>query len=72
MFSLIKRDTMGTFHSISKKHLRNYLNEFEFRWNTRKMDDGERVSRAVKQVEGKRLQLSVDAPRIWAWISGER
>jgi transposase-like protein len=64
VFSLIKRATMGTFHSISKKHLPNYLNEFEFRWNTRKLDDGERVSRAVKQVEGKRLQYreSVDAP----------
>jgi hypothetical protein len=44
--------------------LADYLNEFEFRWNTRKVNDGERVSQAVKQVEGKRLQYreSVDAP----------
>jgi hypothetical protein len=37
VFSLIKRGVMGTFHSVSKKHLPNYLNEFEFRWNTRRL-----------------------------------
>jgi hypothetical protein len=42
----------------------NYLNEFQFRWNTRKLDDGERVARAIKQIDGKRLQYreSVDFP----------
>jgi hypothetical protein len=64
VFSLIKRGVMGTFHSVSKKHLPNYLNEFEFRWNTRKMNDGERVSAAIKKVDGKRLEYrdSVDNP----------
>lgn len=64
VFSLLKRGVMGTFHSVSRKHLPNYLNEFEFRWNTRKLDDGARVSRAVKQVDGKRLKYreSVDNP----------
>ena len=47
VFSLIKRGVMGTFHSVSKKHLPNYLNEFEFRYNTRKLDDGQRVTRAI-------------------------
>ena len=64
VFSLIQRGIMGTFHSVSRKHLPNYLNEFEFRWNTRKLDDGERVSRAIKQIVGKRLEYrqSVDNP----------
>ena len=55
---------MGTFHSVSRKHLRNYLNEFQFRWNTRKLDDGQRVSRVIKSLVGKRLEYreSVDAP----------
>ena len=55
---------MGTFHSISRKHIPNYLNEFEFRWNTRKLDDGQRVAKAIKQVDGKRLMYreSVDNP----------
>jgi hypothetical protein len=56
VFSLIKRGVMGTFHSVSRKHLPNYLNEFQFRWNTRKLDDGERVSRAIKKIDGKRLE----------------
>ena len=58
---------------MSRKHIPNYLNEFEFRWNTRKVDDGERVSRAIKQVDGKRLEYreSVDNPPYlvpeWKW-----
>ena len=64
VFSLVKRGIMGTFHSVSRKHLPNYLNEFEFRWNTRKMNDGERVAKAIRTVDGKRLQYreSVDMP----------
>lgn len=64
VFSLLKRGVMGSFHSVSRKHLPNYLGEFEFRWNTRKVDDGERVARAIKVVEGKRLEYreSVDNP----------
>jgi len=30
VFSLIKRGVMGTFHSVSRKHLPNYSHEFEF------------------------------------------
>jgi len=64
VFSLIQRGLMGTFHSVTRKHMPNYLNEFQFRWNTRKMDDGERVARAIKQIDGKRLEYreSVDCP----------
>jgi hypothetical protein len=64
VFSLLKRGVMGTFHSVSKKHLPNYLNEFEFRHNTRKLDDGQRVTAAIRKVQGKRLQYreSVDNP----------
>ena len=64
VFSLFKRGVVGTFHSISKKHLPNYLNEFEFRWDTRNMDDGLRVSTAIRRVDGKRLKYreSVDDP----------
>jgi hypothetical protein len=64
VFSLLKRGVMGTFHSLSRKHLPNYLGEFEFRYNTRKMNDGARVSAAVKSMQGKRLEYrqSVDNP----------
>ena len=64
---------MGGFHSVSKKHLPNYLNEFEFRWNTRKLDDGQRVSKAIRQVQGKRLEYreSVDNPPYLVQMMGK-
>lgn len=73
VFSLIKRGVMGTFHSVSRKHLANYLNEFEFRWNTRKLDDGQRVARAIRQVDGKRLEYreSVDNPPYLPAVRGQ-
>jgi len=54
-FALIKRGVYGTFHAVSKKHLHRYISEFEFRWNHRKIDDGERTVAAIKSAEGKRL-----------------
>lgn len=52
---MLKRGVYGTFHSVSKKHLQRYCDEFQFRWNNRKIDDGARVVVALTQVEGKRL-----------------
>lgn len=54
-FSLIKRGVYGSFHHVSKEHLPRYCNEFAFRWNTRKLTDGERMEVAVEMIEGKRL-----------------
>jgi len=56
-FALLKRGVNGTFHHISKKHLTRYCNEFSFRWDNRKVNDGERTEEAVKGMEGKRLML---------------
>lgn len=54
-FSLLKRGVYGTFHSVSKHHLHRYLSEFEFRYNHRHLDDGERTLAAIDGGEGKRL-----------------
>jgi len=53
-----------TLCGVTPKHLPNYLNEFEFRWNTRRLDDGARIARAIRFMNGKRLQYreSVDNP----------
>lgn len=54
-FSLLKRGIYGTFHNVSKRHLHRYCAEFDFRWNTRRMDDGARTVQAIRSAEGKRL-----------------
>ena len=54
-FALIKRGLMGIYHAVSKKHLPRYLAEFDFRWNVRKMNDGERTDLIVASAAGKRL-----------------
>ena len=54
-FALIKRGLMGIYHAVSKKHLHRYLGEFDFRWNTRSLNDGDRTEQAVKGAAGKRL-----------------
>ena len=35
-FALLKRGHYGIFHSLSKRHLHRYCDEFSFRWNNRK------------------------------------
>jgi transposase-like protein len=54
-FSLMKRAIFGAHHSISEAHLPRYLVEWDFKWNTRKMKDGERAALALRGAEGKRL-----------------
>lgn len=54
-FSLIKRGMYGTFHKVSPEHLQRYCDEFDFRWDHRKVKDVERTAIAVAQSKGKRL-----------------
>jgi transposase-like protein len=54
-FAVLKRGLTGIYHAVSKKHLHRYVGEFDFRWNTRKLNDGERTVAAVKGAAGKRL-----------------
>ena len=54
-FSLMKRAVFGTHHSISEAHLSRYLTEWDFKWNTRNIADGERAELALKGAEGRRL-----------------
>lgn len=55
LFSLIKRGMHGSFHHVSKEHLPKYLDEFAFRWNHRKVSDGERMRAMIEAAPGKRL-----------------
>ena len=37
-WALLKRGMFGQFHSVSKKHLQRYVDEFCFRYNLREYD----------------------------------
>lgn len=54
-FAGLKRQISGTHHSVSRKHLHRYINEVEFKYNTRQVDDGERTRLAIKAADGKHL-----------------
>ena len=54
-FALLKRGVYGNFHHVSRKHLHRYADEFAFRWNGRKLTDGERTEKALEMTAGKRL-----------------
>jgi hypothetical protein len=54
-FSLLKRGVVGAFHHVSPEHLPRYCDEFSFRWDFRKVSDGERMVEGLKRTVGKRL-----------------
>ncbi len=54
-FSILKRGITGVYHHVSEQHLKRYVTEFDFRYNTRKLNDFERSNEALKGIAGKRL-----------------
>ena len=54
-FSIFKRGVIGTYHHLSEAHLGRYTAEFDFRYNTRKLNDTERADIALQGITGKRL-----------------
>ncbi len=65
-FATLKRGINGVYHHVGKQHLHRYLSEFDFRYNSRKIKDGDRTLLAIKGVEGKRLMLrdSIGSQRV--------
>ncbi len=54
-WSLLKRSINGTYVSVEPFHLFRYLDEQVYRFNSRKLGDGERFSIAVAGILGKRV-----------------
>ncbi len=44
-----------TFHAVSREHLHRYVSEFEFRYNHRNLNNGQRTIAAIRAAESKRL-----------------
>jgi hypothetical protein len=58
-WSLLKRNLRGTYVAVEPFHLDRYLAEQCFRFNTSKThSDGERFTKALSQIAGKRLTLA--------------
>jgi len=54
-FALVKRGIIGVYHNVSKEYLHRYIWQFDFLWNGRKLNDGERTVLAIRSAEGKRM-----------------
>lgn len=52
-WSLLKRGIIGTFHYISPKHCDKYIDEFEYRYNTRKITDKNRFDLMLNNSESR-------------------
>ena len=54
-FSILKRGVIGTYHHWSEAHMHRYLAEFDLRYSTRDLNDGERAAEIIKGGIGRRL-----------------
>lgn len=63
-FGLLKRGIYGTYHHVGVPYLQQYLNEFDFRYNSRKATDEERTEMAMKATADKRLTLRTPVSRV--------
>lgn len=53
--ALVKRGITGIYHNVSREYLHRYLWHFDFLWNHRRLNDGERTILAIQSAEGKRM-----------------
>jgi transposase-like protein len=56
--ALVKRGIVGIYHNVSREYLHRYLWQYDFLWNNRSLNDGERTVLAIQSAEGKRLMYS--------------
>lgn len=54
-FSIFKRGVVGVYHHMSATHMRRYLAEFDMRYSTKSVTDGERAALIIKGMVGRRL-----------------
>jgi len=54
-FSIFKRGVVGIYHHMSATHMHRYLAEFDMRYSTKKITDGERAALIIKGMVGRRL-----------------
>lgn len=54
-FALVKRGITGIYHNVSREYLHRCIWQFDFLWNNRYLNDGERTFMAIQAADGKRM-----------------
>lgn len=52
-WSCLKRGIYGTYHKVSEKHIQKYVDEFSYKYNTRKESEQTRFDRTLEQCNGR-------------------
>jgi transposase-like protein len=52
-WSLLKRGIVGIYHHVSPEHLHRYCEEFEYRYNSRKLVDSDRFALLLNSCNGR-------------------
>ncbi len=52
-WSHLKRSIIGIYHQVSRKHMDRYCAEFDFRYNTRHINESQRLQYALSQSQGR-------------------
>ena len=55
-WSLLKRGVTGIYHYVSPKHLQRYCDEFQYRFNNRKLTDIEKFEETMGKCNDRRLE----------------
>ncbi len=58
LFGRLKKSLTGTYMAVSVKHLHRYLAQTEWLWNTKGLNDGERVEALIRKADGKRMKYA--------------
>lgn len=57
-WSHVKRAVTGTYYKLTSKHINRYLNEFDFKFNYRDLNDGEKFNLVLAQSHNSRLKYN--------------
>ena len=52
-WAILKRGIFGIYHQVSKKHLDKYVDEFEFRFNSKNIADNNRFALMLDSCSGR-------------------